>query len=297
MALVSPPTANDIFETEAVDALTIMCDGCLFLTISPKPHFQLMFLSEDSQRLQWYTHIGGELDKLNSLLLKEIVDVKYLDVIFLIKHKKGLLKLGATNSEDLYYWFIGLKTLLQPNFNGTEVLVDPPHEKLSFIPRLTELYGKIEEKSEAESVKGKKQRKQRQNPVRKTTAPVSVIPFVAPKVSRPESTPPVDLLKPRPKSDAPKRPASFAPKSGRLSLNISGDVALCGRSRPPPPSQPNQRQPPLPQPNQRPPPPSRRNQRPPPPSRPNQRPPASIPCIPSGGGRKMWVRKNGTQKK
>lgn len=221
MALVSPATPIEPMTADlAIDALTRMYDGCLFLTICSKPHFQLMFLSEDNHRLQWYTHIGGELDRLHSLPLEEVIDVKYLDVVFLIKHKKGLLKLGATNSDDLYYWFIGLKTLMQPDFMGSQVLVVPPQDKKSFIPRLTELYGKIEEKKEVAVVKVKKQRKQRKNSFRSKSAIVSTIPFVPPKSSRPESTPPVQDVKivPQSKNIVP-RPVSSVPKLCALKLS------------------------------------------------------------------------------
>lgn len=227
MALTTPSSTSrpESSMSDVIDALTIMSDGCLFLTICNKPHFQLMFLSEDNKRLQSYNQLGGELDKLHSLPLENILDVKYLDVVFLIKHKDGLIKLGATNSEDLYYWFVGLKTLLQPSFRGNQVLVVPPAEKKSFIPRLTELYGKMSclEKPKANVAPNvKKQRRQRQNPIRKAAPKslVSTISFEVPKTSRPESTPPVhDLSVPRP--SVPRRPASSFPKPQNDSIFMS----------------------------------------------------------------------------
>jgi len=284
MSLVtpSPPSSPCTPMADAIDVLTIMSDGCLFLTICHKPHFQLMFLSEDNQRLQWYTHLGGELDKLHSLLLEDIVDVKCLDVIVLIKHKKGLLKLGATNSEDLHYWYVGLTTLMQPDFRGTEVLVAPPAEKKSFIPRLTELYGKMScptcetktKKKDDDTSNVKKQRRQRQNPVRKATTLFStILPYVTPKASRPQSSPPVqDVNMPRPK--VPRRPASSFPKPPNSSaLQVAMPCPNSRQEKLPP----NSREKELPLPH------TLKEKLPPP----NTRPSA---CIPRGS-KTMWVRK------
>lgn len=243
MALNNPSRSphSESSMSDVIDALTIMSDGCLFLTICNKPHFQLMFLSEDNKRLQSYNQLGGELDKLHSLPLENILDVKYLDVVFLIKHKDGLIKLGATNSEDLYYWFVGLKTLLQPSFRGNQVLVVPPAEKKSFIPRLTELYGKmscLEKPKTNVAPNVKKQRRQRQNPIRKAAPKslVSTIPFEVPKTSRPESTPPVhDLSVARP--PVPRRPASSFPKPHNDSIPIitpSSRISVRQTQVPPP---------------------------------------------------------------